>query len=125
MIVNDTAVRTNRNVNSRFFVIFISRLGNFDNRRCLTSADSFRFAGYTNRTTADTYLDEIRARFGKEQKSVLIDNVSRADFNLIAIFFSYEFDGFFLPAGVTLGRIDTKNVRARFYESGNSHNRAC
>jgi len=59
VIVHNTAVGTNRNIDSRFFKVIIAGFCDLNKRRRLPPSYTLRFAGNTDGTTADTDLDKI------------------------------------------------------------------
>ena len=120
IIVYYTAVRADRNVNSGFAEILISCCGNLNKRRRLPSADALLFAGYTDRTAADTDLDKVGSRFGKEAEPVAVNNVARSDLHAVAVVSADEIKRLLLPAGVTLGSVNAQHVNPRIYKRRNA-----
>ena len=114
MVVNDTTVRTYRNVNTRFFKISITFCANVDKRSCLTTADTFSFTCDTNRTTTDTNFNKVCATVSKESKACSVNYVTSTDFYAVAVIFSYPSNSSLLPFRKTFRRVDTKNVYACF-----------
>ena len=64
VIVNDSAVRADGNVNARFFEILVAFGTDFYKCGRLSSANAFRFASDTDRAAAYADFDEIRAALG-------------------------------------------------------------
>ena len=48
VVVNDTAVGTNGNINARLFKVFVTRRTNIDKCGSLSAPDTFSFAGDTD-----------------------------------------------------------------------------
>ena len=120
IIVNDTAVRADRNVYAGLFKIFVARLDDIDKRSRLTAADTLLFARNADRAAADTDLDKVSACFGEEEEAVAVNYVSGADLYLVAIGLANEVERLFLPAAITLRRVDTEYVRTGFHKCRNS-----
>ena len=99
MVVNDTAVGANGNINSLFFKVFVTGFTNLDKGGSLTAADTLGFAGNTDGATADTNLYKVGAAIGKKTEAFSVNNVTCADFYRIAVIFAYPFDGALLPLG--------------------------
>ena len=87
VVVNDSAVRANRNVDSRFFVVFVAGFGNLDCGGGLAAADAFLLAGDADGAAADSDFNKVSARFGQEPKAFRVDNVSGADLYVLAKIF--------------------------------------
>ena len=59
IIMDNTAIRTNWNIDTCFFVILISGLCNFNQGCCLSTSDSLLFSCDTDRTTANSNFYKI------------------------------------------------------------------
>ena len=82
IIVYDTTVGTDRNIDSGLLKILISRGRYFDDRRSLSAADSLCLSCDTDGTAADTDLDKVRARFRQETEPFAVDDIAAADFRI-------------------------------------------
>ena len=88
MVVNYSAVRAYRDIYAGLLKIFVASGAYLYKSRCLTSAYAFGFARDTYRAAAYSDLNKICSGFCKEHKAVSVNNVSGADFNGVAVFFS-------------------------------------
>ena len=120
MIEHNTAVRTDGNINSGLFKIFITGLAYLDQRRRLTASDTLGLTGDTDGTASDSDLDKVRSAFRQIQEAFPVNHISRSYFYRISIFFTDKINGLFLPFAVSFGGIDTKHVRSRFQQSRHS-----
>ena len=59
IIMNDTTIGANWNINTRFFVVFITLTANINKSRSLTTTDTLGFTGNADRTAADTNFNKI------------------------------------------------------------------
>ena len=87
IVVNNSAVRTDRNINTGFCVVFITGFCNFNGSSSLSASNTFLFTGDTDRTAANTNLNKVSTVFCKEHKSVAVNNVTGTNFYILAEFF--------------------------------------
>ena len=120
IIVNDTAVRANRNINACFFEISVTLLAYLDKCCSLTSAYTLLFTGNADRAAADADLDEVCSAICEEAEAFLINNVTCADLYAVAVVCTDPVDSQLLPLGVALGAVDTQNIRTCVNESRNT-----
>ena len=76
IIVNDTAVRADRNVNSRFLEILVTSLCHVDNRSSLSSAYTLGLTGDTDRAAADTDFYKVSSCFSEEAETLTVNDVT-------------------------------------------------
>ena len=69
VVVNDTAVRADRNIDAGLLEILVTGGCNLDQSRSLTAADALLLTGDADGAAADADLDEVRARLGEETGS--------------------------------------------------------
>ena len=120
VVVNDTAVGADGDIDACCSVVFISCLCYFDNCGSLTTADTFLFSCDTDGAAADTNFNEVRATFSQETEAFCVYNVTSADFHGVAVCFSYPVQSHFLPFGITFGGVDAQDVNACFYQCGHT-----
>ena len=84
IIVNDTAVRANRNVDAGLLEILVTSGCNLDQSGSLTAADALLLTGDADGAAADADLDEVRAGLSEETEALTVNNVARADLNGVA-----------------------------------------
>ena len=92
MVVNNTTVRANRNINSGLFKIFVTGGTNLNKSGCLTASDTLGFTGNANRATADTNLNKVSTCLCMEEVAIPIDNISGTDLNAVALLFTDKGD---------------------------------
>ena len=92
MVVNNTAVRTNRNINAGFIEIFVPCFANINKSGCLTAADTLGLTGDADRSAADTNLNKVSTCLCKEEEAIPIDNISGTDLNAVAVLFTDKGD---------------------------------
>ena len=97
VILNQSAVGANRNVDSSGFVITVALGSHVDNSGSLSSSDTFLFAGNADRAATDTHFYEIGTSLGKIAETFGIYHVASTYFNSVAIIFANPFDSVFLP----------------------------
>ena len=120
VIVNNTTIRANGDINSGFLKIFITGSCNFNQRGCLTSADALGLASDADGTAADADLHEIGTCVSKEQETFFIHNIASTDFYGVAIVLSYPGNGLFLPAGKAFGGVDAKHICTGLHQRRNA-----
>ena len=120
IIVNDTAVRANRNINTCFLKVSVTLLTYLDKCCSLTSAYTLLLTGNADRAAADADLDEVCAAICEEAEAFLINNVACADLYAVAVVCTDPVDSQLLPLRVALGAVDTQNVRTCVNESRNT-----
>ena len=120
VVLNDTAVRADWNVDTGFFEVFVTSSSNFNYGSSLAAADTFLFAGDADRTAADTDFDEVSACFSQEAEAFCVNNVAGTNFYGVAVVFADPFDGQALPFGEAFGRVDAQYVSACFNQSRNA-----
>ena len=76
MIIHNTAVGANRYINACFLKILVPCPADIYQSSCLSSADSLGFAGYADRTAADTDLYKICTAFCKEAEAFCVNDIS-------------------------------------------------
>ena len=118
VVVDDAAVRADRDIDAGLFKVLVPRLADLDQRGRLAAADALLFAGDADRAAADADLDEVSAAFGEEEEAVPVDDVAGADLDRIAIVGADPFQRPLLPLGVPLGGVDAEDVRARLDQRG-------
>ena len=84
IIVNDTAVRADRNVDAGLLEILVTSGCNLDQSGSLTAADALLLTGDADGAAADADLDEVRAGLSEETEALTVNNVARADLNGVA-----------------------------------------
>ena len=82
VIVNDTAVRADRNVDACLLIVFVTCLADIDKSRSLTASDTLRLTGDADGAAADTDLDEICSCLCEEQEAFTINNIACANLYL-------------------------------------------
>lgn len=120
VVINDTAIRTNRNINTGFFEIFVSSFSDFDNSGSLSATDPLLFTGDTDGTAADTDFDEVCTGFGKETETFTVNDISGTDLYSVTVVFTDPVDSQLLPFRETLGRVDTKHISTGFNQCRNT-----
>ena len=70
VVIYDTTVGADGNVDACFFEVFVSCFCYFDNSGSLTTANTFLFSCDTDGTTADTDLDEVSACLSEEAEAL-------------------------------------------------------
>ena len=118
VVVNDTTVGTNRNVNACFLVVLITSCCNLDKSGSLSAADTLCLTSDSDRTATDTYLDEVCTCISEETEAVAVNNVTCADLYGVAVVFAYPLDGALLPYGVAFGGVNANHVTACCQQSG-------
>ena len=119
IVVNNAAVRADRDVDSGAAVIFVARPADVDQRRRLPAANAFRFSGDADRAAADSHLDKVGARLRQEKEALPIDDVARADLDLGPIFLMDIVESNLLPLGIAFRGIDAERVNPRVQERRN------
>ena len=114
VVVNDTAVGADGDVDAGLFVIFVAGFGHIDDSGSLSAADTFLLTGDTDGAAADADFDEVCASFSQEAEAFAVNDIACADFDGIAVFFADEIDGHFLPFGIAFGGVDAEDVCAGF-----------
>ena len=120
VVINDAAVGTNGNINSRFLEIFVTSRSNLDNRCGLSPSDALLLTGDTDGTAADAYFYKVGAHLCKIAEALAVNNISCADFHAVAVFFANPTDCVRLPLTVALRAVDTKHVNSRFNQRRDS-----
>ena len=118
IIVNDTAVRANRNVDAGLLEILVTSGCNLDQSGSLTAADALLLTSDADGAAADADLDEVRAGLSEETEALTVNNVARADLNGVLILRAYPLKGAALPLGEALGGVNAENVCARLNRAG-------
>ena len=113
MIIDNAAVRADRHIHARPFIVFIPCLADFDQRRRLPAANPLCFTSDADGTAADADLYEIGARLRKEQESFAIHHIACADLHTIAVLFTDPLNGHLLPFRKPFRRINTEHIRPR------------
>ena len=120
IVIHDAAVRADRHVNACLFVVFISGLSDFDDRRSLAAADALLLSGDTDGAAAYADLHEVSAAVCQEVETVRVDYVARAYFDAVAVIISYPLESRCLPLGVAFRRVYRQDVYARVQQSRHS-----
>ena len=97
IIVNDTAVRANRNIYACFFEISVTLLAYLDKCCSLTSAYTLLLTGNADRAAADADLDKFCTAICEEAEAFLINNVACADLYAVAVVCTDPVDSQLLP----------------------------
>ena len=84
----------------------------------LTTTDAFLFSRDTDRTTANTDLDEIGTRLDQVQESITIDNIAAAHLHRVAIRLFDKPQRVLLPLCESIGGINTEHVCTGFQKGG-------
>ena len=84
VVVNNSAIRTNRNINACLCVVFITGFCNFYCSCCLTTTNTFLFTSNTNGTTTDSYFNKVCTIFCKEHKAIAVNNITSTNFYILA-----------------------------------------
>ena len=79
IIVNDTAVRADRNVDAGLFEILVTSGCNLDQSGSLTAADALLLTGDADGAAADADLDKVRAGLSEEAEALTVNDVACAD----------------------------------------------
>src|SRR5699024_4852995 len=111
VIMHDAAIRTDRNINTGLFIIFITCPGHFDRRSRLSTADTLLLTGDADGAAADTDLDEVCTGFCQEAESFRIDDVSGTDLDTVAITIADPLQRDGLPLAEAFAGIDAQYVR--------------
>ena len=122
IIVDDAAVRADRDIHAGLLVVLVARRRDLDDGACLSASYSLLLTGNTDRASADTDLDKVRARFGEEEEAVAVNDVSGTDLDAVTVLCADEVDRLLLPAGISFGGHPRPLRQAR---GRASHNRAC
>ena len=85
VVVNDTAVTRNGNVNAGLLEISVSLGADLNKSRRLTATDSLGLTGDTDRTAADTDLDKVSTAISEEAEACRVNYVTCADLNAVAV----------------------------------------
>ena len=117
VVIYDTAVRADRNINTGFFEVFVTSSSNFNQSSCLATADTFLFTSDADRTAADTNFNEVSASFCQEAEAFTVNYVTSTNFNGVAVVFANPVESNFLPSAVTFGRVDAQYVATSFNQS--------
>ncbi len=83
VIVDDTAVGADRDVDARLLEILIALAADVDERRRLAAADALRLARDADRAAADADFDEVRTRLREEAEALGIDDIARTDLDVL------------------------------------------
>ena len=110
MIIDNAAVRADRHIHTRPFIVFIPCLTDFNQRCRLSTANPLRFPGNTDGTATDTDLYEIGACLRKKQKTFTIHHIACADLHAVAVLFANPLNGHPLPFGKPFRRINTEHI---------------
>ena len=110
MIIDNAAVRADRHIHARPFIVFIPCLADFNQRCRLSAANPLRFPGNADGSAADADLYEIGTRLRKEQKAFTIHHIACADLHTIAVLFANPLNGHPLPFGKPFRRINTEHI---------------
>ena len=86
VVLNDTAVGADRNVDTSFFEVFVTSFCYFDYCSSLSASDTFLFTSDTDGTAADTNFNEVSTCFCQEEEAFTVNNVACTNFNGIAVF---------------------------------------
>ena len=113
VVIYDTTIGADGNVDACFFEVFISCLCYFDNCGSLTTADTFLFSCDTDGAAADTNFYEVSAAFSQETEAFCVYYVTCAYFYGIAVCCSDPFQSIFLPFAVAFGRVDFHKKKNR------------
>ena len=120
IVVNDTAVRADGNINTCFLIVFVTCSSNLNNSACLSASDTLCFSGDTDRAAADTDFNKVSASLCKEAEAVTVNYVTCANLYRIAISLTNKVNGLLLPDCKALRGIDTENISARINKRGNT-----
>ena len=120
MVIDDSAVGADRNIDAGLLKIFVSGLADLDQGCRLAAADSLGLACDADGSAADSDLDKVRSAFRQEQETFLIHNIACAHLDGVAVFFADPGKGKLLPFGKSLGGVDAENIRARLNQCGNT-----
>ena len=119
IIVYDSSVGTDGDINPCLFIISISGLRHIDQRRGLSSSDALLLPGNTDGASADSYLDKISPGLCQETEALSVHHISGSYLYLITIIIPYVVDRNFLPLRKAFRTVNTKDIRTRFQQSGN------
>src|SRR4051812_21860794 len=119
MVTRDSAVRTDRYVDSRFVEVLVAGRGDLDQRRRLTATDALLLASNANRSAADADLHEVGACLDQIQETFAIDDIAGADGRLAEVLL-HEPDRVGLPLRIAVRRIDAQEVDPGFHQRGDA-----
>ena len=84
------------------------------------AANALLLARDADGAAADADLDEVSAGLCQEAEAVCVDDVARADLDLVAVLLANPLERELLPIGVAFGRVDAQHVGARVEQDGNA-----
>ena len=112
VIVNDTAVRADRNIDACLLIVFVTCLADIDKSRSLTASDTLRLTGDADGAAADTDLDEICSCLCEEQEAFTVNNIARANLYLRSELLMNVVKSNALPLGISLRGINAESINA-------------
>ena len=118
IVINDSAVGTDRNVNTSLFIVFISCCSNIKNCRSLTTANTLLLSCNADGSAADSYLNEISSVFSKESESFAVNNVACPNLNGITVCIADPLKRPCLPFGISFRRVNRQDIYSGFKKSG-------
>ena len=116
VVVHNTTVRTNRNVNTCFLVILISSLGHFNSCSCLSTANSLLLTSNTDGATANSHLHKVSSIFCQEHKALSVNNVSSTNLYVRTKCIVNVVQSPLLPLRKSFRGIDTQNINPSFQQ---------
>ena len=120
VIVDNSAVRADRNIDTGLFVIGVSSSCHLDQRSCLASSDSLLFSCDADRASADSDFDEISSGLRQETESFRIHHIACAHLHTLSVILPDIVDGDLLPLGKALRAVDAEHIGACFQKCWNT-----
>ena len=101
VVMNDTAVGANRNINSCFLEVTVTFSADVYKGCCLSATDSLCLTCDTYGTAAYADFNEVCTALCEETESFGIDNISCTDFYVISVMLTNPCNSVFLPLGIS------------------------
>ena len=116
VIVDDTAVGADRDVDARLLVVAVALGADINERRSLAAADALRLARDADGAAADADLDEVRTRLSEEAEALGVDDIARADLDIAAEVLVDVLERDALPLREAFRGVDAEHIRTGLQE---------
>ena len=102
IVLYQATITANRYIDTRLSFVFVTCFGYILQSGCLSTSNTFLFAGDTDRTSANAYFYEIGSGFYQLTEPFFINNITGTNHYLVTIFGFDPFQCFILPFRVTI-----------------------
>ena len=120
VIINDTTIGANGNINAGLSVVIITSLAYINQSSCLAAANALLLTSDADGATADADLDEVCASVSQEAEAFSVNNVTSANLYAVTIMFTNPVQSNLLPSAIAFGGVNAEHVNTSVNQCGHT-----